>query len=173
MDSDDEWLPKKIERQVLTIEANPEIDFLGCGYGETDLKILWRKVDKLYKATLKDLCIKMFPVTPAAMFRKAIFEEIGGFDTEYKHAEDGNYFMKICHAYNYYYLPESLVSIGHGKKPFGESGLSANMKGMYDGNVRTIKALRKEKKISNAFYLFLRCFYYAKYIRRIIIVKLG
>ena len=113
----------------------------------------------------------MFPVTPSALFRKSIYDEIGGFDTNFKYAEDGNYFMKICYAYNYYYLPENLVRIGHGKRPYGDKGLSANMKGMYEGNVRTIKMLKNEKKISFAFYCFLRLFYYAKHIRRILIVR--
>ena len=171
LDSDDEWLPHKTERQVLTIQENPEIDFLGCGYDNVELKILNKKVTNLYKASLKDLCLKMFPVTPSALFKKSIYNEIGGFDTNYKYAEDGNYFMKICSRYNYYYLPESLVSIGHGKRPYGEKGLSANMKGMYEGNVRTIKSLKKEKKISFLFYCFLRLFYFAKHVRRILIVK--
>lgn len=171
LDSDDEWLPNKIERQMQIINENSEIDFLGCGYDNVELKILFKRIDCLYKATLKDLCIKTFPVTPSVIFRRKIFNEIGGFDPMYKYAEDGNYFMKICQKYNYYYLPESLVSIGHGKNPFGEKGLSANMRGMYEGNVRTIRTLKKENKISKGFYIFLQLFYYVKYIRRIFIVR--
>ena len=51
----------------------------------------------------------------------------------------------------------------------GASGLSANMKGMHEGSVSIIKALREKKEISAPFYLFLRLYYQAKYIRRIVI----
>ncbi len=170
LDSDDLWNSDKIEKQVKTIRANPQIDFLGCGTDNIPLKILWRKVDTLYKANIKDLCLKSFPATPTILFRKSIIDKVGCYDENQRYAEDGNFNMKVCLNYNYYYLPLSLVKLGFGKKPFGDKGLSSNMKGMYRGNVKNIKELRKNKTISLTFYLFLRGFYWMKYIRRLVIV---
>ncbi|KHL96000.1 glycosyltransferase [Paenibacillus sp. IHB B 3415] len=172
LDSDDEWLPNKIEVQLKTIEKHPYIDFLGGDSNGLGLRILFKKIDSLYKASVKDLCLKSFPVTPAAFFRRKIINEIGYFDEEQKYAEDGNYFLRICAYYNYYHLPIQMVNCGGGKPTFGYSGLSANLKGMYDGNVKNIKDLKRESIISIDFYLFLRLFFWAKYIRRIIISKL-
>jgi glycosyltransferase involved in cell wall biosynthesis len=172
LDSDDEWLPNKIKIQMKTMREHPEIDFLGGDSNGVNLKILFKKIDKLYKASVKDLCIKFFPVTPAAVFKKKIVEEMGYFDEEQHFAEDGNYFLKICANYNYYHVPIQMVNCGGGKPAFGYSGLSANLKGMYEGNIKNIKGLKRDSIISQEFYLFLRVFYWMKHIRRIVITKL-
>ncbi|MCB2306042.1 glycosyltransferase family 2 protein [Clostridium estertheticum] len=173
LDSDDEWLPNKIEIQMKTLKQNPEIDFLGGDYNGVNLCVLFKKINKLYKASVKDLCFKFFPVTPSAVFKKKIVEEIGYFDENQKFAEDGNYFLKICANYNYYHLPVQMVICGGGKPTFGCSGLSADLKGMYNGNIKNIKELKRDSIISNGFYMFLRAFYWAKYVRRILITKLS
>ena len=49
-----------------------------------------------------DLCVKFFPSQSTAIFKKRIFEEIGGFDENQRYAEEGSYFMKICLNYNYF-----------------------------------------------------------------------
>ncbi|MFQ6791391.1 MAG: glycosyltransferase family 2 protein [Thomasclavelia sp.] len=174
LDSDDEWLEDKIKFQVETIIKHNNIDFIGTDYDDCCLKIGLKKINSLYKANIKDLCIKFFPVTPSMLFKKVIYQEIGGFNELQKYAEDGEFCLRICEKYNYYHLPISLVKIGHGKRSFGDSsGLSGNLKGMYLGNISNIKQLKKRKIISKRFYLFLRIFYYFKYLRRIIIVMIN
>ena len=172
LDADDEWLPNKIEEQLNTINAHPEIDFLGGDFNDKGLKILWKKIKVLYKARINDICIKNFPQPSTVIFKKKIFDEIGGFDENQKYAEDGNYFLKICYKYNFYYLPKLLIIYDGGKRGFGSRGLSANLKKMYEGNIKNIKELKSELKISSIFYIFLRVFYWIKYIRRIIIVSI-
>jgi glycosyltransferase involved in cell wall biosynthesis len=171
LDSDDNWLPNKIELQIKTIEAYPDIDFLGGDIDDKGLKILWRRITGLYKANVSDVCIKMFPQTSAAIFKRNIFEQIGGYDEKQNHAEDGNYFLKICANYNYYHLPMHMVYYGGGKPTFGFSGLSKNLKEMYRGNVKNIVELKRESIIGERFYVFLRLYYWMKYIRRILITK--
>lgn len=168
-DSDDYWYPDKLERQLDVLMNNADIDFLGCNHSESELKILTKKIDVLYKAKLKDICFKMFPQPSTVIFKKQIFDEIGGFDINQRYAEDGNYFLKICLKYNYYYLPEKLINYGSGKKEFGDSGLSANLIEMYRGNLKNIIELKNKKIISSFFYAFLRIYYWCKYIRRIIL----
>lgn len=172
LDSDDEWLPQKIEIQLKTIQKHPEIDFLGGDIDNKGLKILWKRIKGLYKADVKDVCLKMFPQTSVAIFKKSIFEKIGGYDENQSYAEDGNYFLKICTHYNYYHLPVQMVCYGGGKPGFGFSGLSANLIKMYEGNIKNIKELKRDSVISNGFYAFLRAFYWAKHVRRILITKL-
>ena len=171
LDSDDGWLPKKIEIQIKTIKEHPEIDFLGGDIDGRGLKVLWKKISGLYKANVKDVCLKMFPQTSTAVFRRSIFKQIGGYDENQRYAEDGNYFLKICSHYNYYHLPIQMVCYGGGKAGFGFSGLSANLKKMYEGNIKNIKELKRDSIINNSFYVFLRVFYWVKYMRRIIITK--
>ncbi|MBW9173578.1 glycosyltransferase family 2 protein [Clostridium estertheticum] len=172
LDSDDEWLPEKIETQLKIIQDHPEIDFLGGDIDNRGLKILWKRIKGLYKADVKDVCLKMFPQTSVAIFKRSIFEKIGGYDENQSYAEDGNYFLKICTHYNYYHLPVQMVCYGSGKPGFGFSGLSANLKKMYEGNIKNIRELKRDLVISSGFYAFLRVFYWVKYLRRILITKL-
>lgn len=172
LDSDDRWLLNKTEIQLNILEKNPHIDFLGGNYNDKNLRVLTRKIDKLYRANIKDLCIKFFPVTPSAIFKKKVINKIGYFDESRKYAEDGHYFMKICSNFNYYHTPKQLVICGDGKPEFGSSGLSSNLQGMYKGNVRNIKELKEDGLISKSFYVFLRLFYSLKYLRRILLTKL-
>jgi len=148
LDSDDDWLSEKIEIQMKTIKKHPEIDFLGGDINDRGLKILWKQINGLYKANLKDVCLKMFPQPSTAIFKRSIFEQIGGFDEKQSYLEDSNYFLKVCSKYNYYYLPIQVVYYGGGK-PFGTSGLSSNLKKMYEGNIKNIKELKRDSMISN------------------------
>ena len=170
LDSDDCWFADKTELQVKTVTEHPEIDFLGGNMDDKILKILWKKIDGLYKANVKDICLKMFPQTSTAIFKKTIFEEIGGYDESQRYAEDGNYFLKICSRFNYYHLPVQMVIYGGGKQGFGVSGLSANLKGMHEGNLKNIAELKGNSAIGMSFYIFLRFFYWLKYMRRLLIV---
>ena len=173
LDADDEWLANKLERQVQTLQEHPEIDFLGCGSDDRTLRILFHKVTKLYHASVRDLCIKSFPVTPSILFRKKIVDTIGYFDEHKKYMEDADFCLRVAEKFQYYYLPESLVRTGHGKKAMGASGLSANVKGLYLGMVQNLKDAHQRGSISTGFYGMLRIFSYMKYIRRCILTKLG
>ena len=95
LDSDDVWFSNKIERQLEILNQNTSIDFLGCDSSAEGIRILNRKIDSLYKANIKDLCIKCFPSTPTAIFKKSIINEIGFFDENQKYGEDMNFFNKI------------------------------------------------------------------------------
>lgn len=172
LDSDDEWYPNKLEEQFKVIQNHPEIDFLGTNHTDTVLKILGKKITKLYSPSLKEICIKMFPQTSTAVFKRSIFNEIGGYDEERKYCEDGQYFFKICEKYNYYYMPEQLVVFDRGRRGFGISGLSGNIKAMQDGMRKNLKELHDRKSIGTIFYFLILIYSELKYIRRKIICKM-
>lgn len=172
-DSDDEWLPEKLEIQNEIIENNPSIDFLGGNHTDEDLKILFKKVTFLHKATLKELCIKMYPQTSAAIFKKEIVDTIGGYDESRRYCEDGQFFMKICDRYNYYYHPDKVVEFDGGKRGFGGSGLSGNLQCMQEGLRKNIFELKQQRKIGIWFYVIVKIFIELKYIRRCILCNVG
>lgn len=172
LDSDDEWFSNKIEKQIQIIKAHPEIMLLGGDYTEGAVSILGRRITNLYKATVKDICIVNFPQPSTAIFRKQIFDEIGGYDESRQFAEDGQYFLKICHFYNCYYQPGQVVYYARGKRGFGSSGLSANLKEMYLGNLQNFKELYEEKIIDGSFYFFIRAYSAIKYFRRVMICSI-
>lgn len=169
LDSDDVWLSGKIEKQIEVLKKNPDIYFLGCHIAEKPFRILFKKIDYLYRAKLADICLRNFPCTPTVIFKRSAISKIGYFDESQKYCEDINYFQKFCVHFNYYFLPEKLVEIGIDKPYFGAVGLTSNFKEMYKGSVKNIKDLYSDRIISNYFYIFLRVFYWVKYIRRLLI----
>lgn len=171
LDSDDIWLPNKIEEQWKQVEKHPEIQFIGCNRNQENLHYGTKVTDELYCLNLKQILIKMWPHTSTALIRRSVFKEVGLFNEKQKYAEDGEMWNRIAIRYPLYYIPQSLEIAGGNKVSFGVSGLSANLEAMYLGNVRNIKRLLKKKKITPGFYSFLRAFYWAKYIRRILITK--
>ena len=171
LDSDDVWLPKKIEEQWKQIQLHPEIRFIGCNRNKEDVHIGTKVNDSLYRLKLKQLLIKMWPHTSTAVINQEVFEKVGLFNESMRYAEDGELWNRIAIQYPLYYIPVSYEIAGGNKLPFGESGLSANLKGMYEGNVYNIKKLKADKAISLGYYTSLRVFFYLKYIRRILITK--
>lgn len=172
LDSDDEWLPNKLERQKEILAQNNQIDFLGTNRnGESFSNVLWKKIDLLTKISPKLLLIKFIFVVPTIVFRKSITDTIGFFDETQRYAEEGNYFIRIAQKYNCYLLNESLAITGGGKAHFGHSGLSGNMKEMEKGELKNIRDSLALEIINIFEYLLLVVFSILKYFRRVIVVK--
>ncbi|WP_454803753.1 glycosyltransferase family 2 protein [Mucilaginibacter phyllosphaerae] len=172
LDADDEWIPGKLEHQIQIMHKNPSIDFLGSGRNNEELKILGKKINKLHKASVKELLIKMYPQTSTAIFKRNLFENYGGYNENLTHAEDGNLWVRYCANSNFYYSPESLVVTGGGKPHFGHSGLSANLKLMEAGAIFTLKEARQQRLISSTFFCAIFIFMKIKYTRRVLITKI-
>ncbi|MBR1765163.1 MAG: glycosyltransferase family 2 protein [Ruminococcus sp.] len=171
-DSDDLWLTDKIETQIRVVNSlssRVNVDFIGGNHTDHELHILFRCIKKIHKANIKELCIKMYPQTSTVLMKKKIYSLIGGFDEKQKYAEDGNYFLKIASKFDYYYIPKQLVVYDGGKRGFGSSGLSANLKGMYEGNKKNLSEIKNNHLITTPFYLTMIVFYKLKYLRRVII----
>lgn len=171
LDSDDSWLKEKTQSQVSFINAHPNINFIGCSRNNETLSLWGHKIDKIYQAKVDDLLFKMFPQTSTAMVRKATLEEVGFYREDMTHAEDGELWIRICHAGNFYYMPNSLVSTGDGKHNYGESGLSANLSEMHKGTMTMLRYSYENNIISSTVKYYLFCFYYNfKYLKRIVYV---
>lgn len=172
-DSDDTWNKDKLEKQITVLKQNPAIDCLGGLFGNNDLRINGKIVKKLIKGTVKDICIQNFPQPSTVIMKRKIYDELGGFDENQKYAEDGAYFLNVAYHYNLFYSPDKLIEFGFGKRGFGNTGLSGNMKGMYEGNKKNLKSLYKKRMIGRGFYIEMRMLFALKYLRRKLLVFLG
>ncbi len=173
IDSDDIWLPEKIEKQWEQIQKHRQICFIGCNRNKEFMHWGKKADDNLYVLGLKHILLKTWPHTSTVMIKRSVFKEVGLFNERMRYAEDGDMWNRIALKYFLFYIPVSYEIAGNNKVPYGESGLSANLKEMHKGNLRNIKMLYKKRNISNLFYLFLICFYDAKYYRRILISKIN
>lgn len=171
-DSDDLWLPNKIEEQLRVFIEHPEIDVLGGPFNNNPLRIGLKVISSLHKATVKEMLIRNYPQPSTVLMRSSVYHKFGGFDETQRYAEDGNYFLKLAANCNLYYYPHLLIKFGFGKRGFGGTGLSGNLKGMYEGNIKNLKEMKKLNYISIPFYFSMRLFHWLKYLRRVIISTL-
>lgn len=166
LDSDDEWLSEKLEKQLKVFSDDSGICFIGgLIYKPTIIK------QEIVEISVSKLIFKNYFQPSTVMFKKEVVDKVGFFDEFQKYAEEGNYFMRIAKQFKCVLLNEQLVNYGQGKVGFGVSGLSANLKEMEKGELRNLKFVYQQNYISFFTYFVAINFSILKYIRRILIVK--
>lgn len=172
LDSDDIWLPEKLEKQVTEIKLNPKIKFIGTNRNGEFYPFFKKSEHTIFTLNVKEIIAKWYPHTSTALINKEILLKTNLYDEIMTHAEDGDLWIRISLYCELFVLNENLVYTGDGKRAFGVSGLSANMPKMYEGEKLILKSAIKRKQINlfeySVFYLWLTM----KYYRRIIITKL-
>lgn len=169
LDADDEWYPKKIERQISFLESKEfEIDFLGCRRKNHEILYPY-KVGENNLATLsfRDLMFRNETQPSTVIFKRKVLDNSGYFDDNQRYAEDLNYWLKVSEHNKMSILNEELVLAGAGKRTFGVSGLSANLKEMEKGFQKNLKEVLRTKRINCAEYVGYYLFYKLKYLVRI------
>src|SRR5690606_13220064 len=157
LDADDEWMPEKTEKQMKYL-MNPDlkIDFMVSLWNNERVTFPYfmdRKTG-LVKVGLRQLLLKITGQTSTAIFRKEVLRKTGFFDEKQKYSEDANFWMRVTEYCNMMLLPERLVLAGGGKKSFGVSGLSADLKEMEKGIQKNIREMYHSGRISFVEYLF-------------------
>jgi glycosyltransferase involved in cell wall biosynthesis len=166
LDSDDEWLPQKLEKQMNVFISDNSISLIGGLIFKPD-----NVKNHIIVISLSKLIFKNFFQPSTVIFKKEIVGVVGFFDESQNYAEEGNYFMRIAKIYKCVLLNEQLICYGQGKAGFGVSGLSANLKEMEKGELKNLKFAYKNRYISFPKYLIAITYSILKYTRRIFIVK--
>ncbi|WP_375697499.1 glycosyltransferase family 2 protein [Pseudophaeobacter sp. TrK17] len=166
LDADDEWMPRKLEVQRQILLGRQDIDLLGCEINDFPVNLYVRRLTSLTKISLHALLIKMFPQTSTLVFRKSVFDSIGGFEETMSHGEDGRFLMDAAFTFNCYYFPEKLAIYDQGKAGFGTSGLSANIMAMRISEKKNLNYLREKNRISTFVFLLATSYAAMKFFRR-------
>jgi glycosyltransferase involved in cell wall biosynthesis len=116
LDSDDEYLPTKIEKQIALIETLPEdYGMVYCWMNVYDDNT--KKKIRIYKSELKgyvgnDVVDKArVSGTPSFMLKKNIFLEMGGWNYDIGIISDWEFGARLCQKWKVDYVPEFLVNI--------------------------------------------------------------
>lgn len=113
LDSDDIMLPKKIERQLVYMEAHPD-----CDITYSDLYHFIDDTTRIYHhpmpAVGNDVYTSLLygnSINPnAVFFRRSVYERFGGFDESLLSAEDWDYWLTIAYrGARFMYQPERLT----------------------------------------------------------------
>ncbi|MGD8253253.1 MAG: glycosyltransferase family A protein [Syntrophobacterales bacterium] len=146
LDSDDLWLPSKLQIQHTYMTENPEIHI--CQTEE----IWWRNGRRvnpkkhhqkpsgnIFRRSL-ELCL----VSPSAvMIRRELFEKVGYFDEGLPMAEDYDLWLRVAVEYPVKLLPESLVI-----KRGGHSDQLSARKGIDRYRIEALKKLLRSGRLS-------------------------
>ena len=114
MDADDVCAPARLERQVAFLDTNPLVGLVGCGvYDNIDASgaVLYTSYLPENNVTIQRTLLERWCfLHPSIMFRRALYESVGGYRKLLEPAEDHDFILRIleqCQAYN---LCEHLVS---------------------------------------------------------------
>ncbi len=112
LDSDDEWLPEKLQRQYQALQTNPEYNL--CHTDE-----IWirggRRVNAMrkhqkYGGFIYDKCLPLCAISPsAAIIHRDVFTQLGAFDEFLPACEDYDLWLRICHKYPVLFIDEPLL----------------------------------------------------------------
>lgn len=113
LDSDDEWLPGKLSRQMeLFARADGRLGLVCTGLewvsaGNEKTVIRPEREGMIYEAMLQSNVL--VGASGTAVIRRAVLDMIGGFDTQLPAIEDYDFFLRICRLFEVACIPEPLA----------------------------------------------------------------
>src|SRR5258706_4512593 len=98
LDADDVWHPKKLERQLAAMTANPDISLLGTSTSD------WpahppadtHDTSAIHLMPWQKLAVKNHLVTSSVIVRRAALARVGNFDTALQGPEDHDLWLRIA-----------------------------------------------------------------------------
>jgi glycosyltransferase involved in cell wall biosynthesis len=116
LDSDDEWLPTKLERQLDALARQPRFHLCHCDeiWMRDGRRVIPRKRHAKSGGWIFEECLPLCAISPSsAMIRRSVFAELGLFDEELPACEDYDYWLRFCSRHPVLYVDEQLV-VKHG-----------------------------------------------------------
>ena len=112
LDSDDEWKPDKLEKQVAALMKKPDLEF--CHTDE-----IWirngKRVNAMHKhkkfgGYIFEKCLPLCVISPSSvLLKKTIFEKTGYFNEKLPACEDYDYWLRYCSANPVLYIDSPLL----------------------------------------------------------------
>lgn len=118
LDSDDEWAPEKLQKQVELMDAQPDdVGVCFCGAqiiknDEFSKKVVYRPNRKLEIDTYKKMALGKIPfLTPVLFFRRICLEKSGLMVPEMRRNQDGEFLLRLFMFYKLVVIPEAYATI--------------------------------------------------------------
>jgi len=112
LDSDDYWLPQKLEKQIRFLQEHPDILV-----AQTDEKWIRNgkfvnpmKKHRKYSGWIFPQCLPLCIVSPSAVIiHQRVFNDVGVFDENLPVCEDYDLWLRIAYKYQIALIPEKLI----------------------------------------------------------------
>ncbi len=116
LDSDDEWLPNKLESQILEHQANPEIRISHTDeiWVRNGIRVNPKKKHAKQGGWIFQNCLPLCAMSPSSvLIHRTLFEQVGLFDELMPACEDYDLWLRICSRFPVLYLSMPLL-VKHG-----------------------------------------------------------
>ncbi len=112
LDSDDEWLPNKLKKQIDLLSKNP--DFQICHTEEiwirNGTRVNQMKKHKKSGGWIFNQCLALCAMSPSSiLLHRAILEEFDGFDESLPACEDYDLWLKVCTKYPVLLVEQAMI----------------------------------------------------------------
>ena len=112
LDSDDEWLPEKLEKQISLLKARP--DYKVCHTEEiwvrNGIRVNQMKKHKKMGGWIFPQCLPLCAMSPSSiLIHHSVFDCIGNFDISLPACEDYDLWLRIAAKYPVLYLEEPQI----------------------------------------------------------------
>jgi glycosyltransferase involved in cell wall biosynthesis len=123
-DSDDEWLPGKLEKQMALAESAPPGSVIYCGLlrwkGASAVYIPHRGIKARKGSILGQLLLGNFVSTQTLLVRKANLLQVGGFDEQLGRLQDWELAIRLAERCRFLLVDEPLVNAWHSQASISE-----------------------------------------------------
>lgn len=112
LDSDDEWLPTKLETQLALLEQQPSFKLIHSDeiWIRNGVRVNQMKKHAKIGGWIFKNCLPLCAISPsAAMIHRDLFAEIGLFDEDLPACEDYDLWLRITARYPVLYCDEALI----------------------------------------------------------------
>lgn len=139
LDHDDRLLPKAIEVGVNGLNTHPDCGFV-FGFSQTiqaDGSLLTQTQEERIETANYQLILSGRSLSPPAsvMFRRTVFEAIGGFDPTFDPAEDYEFYLRVARAFPIYCHNQVIAEYRR-----HENNLSGNIAKILEATIKAIDA---------------------------------
>lgn len=165
LDSDDEWFQDHILISKKFLENNDDYKMVATKYSSGYTKFSG-------VVSFEQLLWKNYFLTPCVILNKDCFYDSGGFNVSMRYSEDYYLWLNIAYNNKVYLLDYIGARNVEFKKPFGDKGLSSNLRAMHLGVIKCFDSLYQKRQVNFRKYVTLKQFEKLKYIRRNILTLL-
>ena len=142
-DSDDIWLPQKLEKQMKLFWDKSDYALVYCKMHIIEIDNERYIPDENTKGMLEgdiwcDLIKRNVIGTPSMVMKRRVFLDLGGFDESLKRLQDWELALRVADKYRIGYVEEPLLDVYYDGK-----GVSSSIWGYFDTRCKVIARFRK------------------------------
>lgn len=149
LDSDDLWLPEKLEKQVAALEEFPE--YRVCHTEET---WIYKGKEKPVAAPYRKRsgwifkhCLPVCAISPStALVHRSVFEELGVFDESLPACEDYDLWLRICSKMPVLLVDEPLI-----EKHGGHDDQLSSQRGLDRWRIQALRKILEQGQLDEAY----------------------